>query len=241
MKNRTTITAGLSAVVLLFAASCGSDSTGEATSPSNTSSVSTMDTSAVQTTADAGTSTDAMTESSESESTESGGEETGGEESMVTSASPTTTVGNDSGELDADSVTWFETFCTGLKPLTDLSSMGTQNGSSSDPGSLDQVAKTIATAGTALTDTSGKLAGLPAPGFEGGADFATKSIAGLEKLGTTFTSAADKIAKGDQSGVQDLSGVMSGGELQDLAAIDATAATKAAIAKIPACKDLGMM
>lgn len=257
MNKKSIFIAAMGTAVALFTASCGSDDAA-GTSPSATSTVG------------APASTAEMTESSMAQTSAEGGdtssapmEETSSSMDTAMSSMPetssmtemssmpemssgaentaaTTTVGNDSGELDEASVAWFDTFCTGLKPLTDLSSMGADMGGTSGSPDMTKAGEQVSAAGTALSDTAGKLADLPAPGFEGGADFATKSVAGLKELGSVFTEAGKKIAAGDQSGLSDMAGQMNSDALTELGKIDATDATKAAIAKIPSCQSMGM-
>lgn len=153
---------------------------------------------------------------------------------------PTTTVGGDvSGGLDADSVAWFDAFCSGIGSTMNMDSMANQT--STDPADMQKaMAEALSTSGKAATDTAATLEGLPAPGFDGGADFATKSVAGLKELGQAFSTAAEKSAAGDQSALEEITKLSENGPMKDLAAIAASPEIKSAIAEIPSCKTLGM-
>ena len=101
--------------------------------------------------------------------------------STVGGSGATTTVGGDSTEFDAQTITWFDTMCTGIEPLAELQQ------SASSLTTTAQLSSAMSTIGTSMTETSSKLAALPAPTFEGGDTVAETVQTGLASFGQTFT------------------------------------------------------
>lgn len=133
-----------------------------------------------------------------------------------TTGGAATTVGGDVTEFDAQTTTWFDTFCTGMAPLQDLSNISTAT-------SNQQISDALSTAGTAFQDTAGKLSALPAPTFDGGDQLARTVQSGLESFGQTFvdfSSQAAQLKEGDTAALQqfetDLESEMSQSPIADL-------------------------
>lgn len=157
------------------------------------------------------------------------------------SAPPTTTVGDQTEGLDAQTKAWFTTFCEGTEPvLTGAKSLTDMGGSSDSAASEKKLVSLFETLGTTMTKTSAKLKNLPAPTFSGGAAFAGKVVTAYGSAGPQLTAAAKKIAA-DPSSLQSASGALTTelekavAPLQDLGSLKLTAATQAGIEKIPAC------
>lgn len=148
----------------------------------------------------------------------------------------TTTVGGDATEFDAQTVTWFDTMCTGMEPLADLQQ------SASSLTTTAQLGSAMSTIGTSMTETASKLAALPAPTFEGGDTVAQTVQTGLASFGQTFTDFSKRAAElkdGDTAALQqfqsDLAAEVSKSPIANL---DATADVQAAIKQIPSCRPL---
>ncbi|SDO90121.1 hypothetical protein SAMN04515671_2300 [Nakamurella panacisegetis] len=255
MKRTSWLAAILGAGLLL----AGCSSTG-GTATANTSSASSAAASsaaapssgaAPSSSAEAPSSAPASSAAASSGAPASGSAETSGSSSASeATTAPTTTVGDNSSSLDAQTSAWFSAFCTGFTPVVDLTS---------DPSSLASSATDLAKAqkalvdfysklGSAFTDTADKLKGLPAPTFNGGPEFASKVVIALTKAGPAFTTEAKKLAAIDvskdpsalSSALTGLSGSMTTAlqPLQDLSSLKLTPQTLAGFEAIPACAAL---
>lgn len=170
---------------------------------------------------------EAMTSEMTSEMSESGG--------------AATTVGGDVTELDAQSVTWFSTFCGGFGGLADLQA---QAPNLSSPQAAGQFFSTV---GQAMTETGQKLSSVPPPTFEGGDQLASTAQQVFDQLGPAFTEFGQKAATvdaNDQAALQqfgaDLQKTASG--LQDIQKIELSPDVKAAVEKqVPECAVLSQM
>jgi hypothetical protein len=228
MNTRSGILGGCAAVVLLVTAACGSSSSAAAGSTASSTPAAADSTSAMSSAA-AG-STSAMTSAAAGSAVASG-------------PTPTATVGESSDTLDAASTAWFTALCDGLTPLTaETAKMQTAGASGSDSDKVKALSPVLITIGGLYTATASALATLPAPGFTGGADYATKAVAAFKELGTTFTTAGTSAGTGDNSKVATLAKDASAGPAAiDLAGIAIAGQTKAAINLIPSCKTSGVM
>ncbi|GAA1996023.1 hypothetical protein GCM10009818_02330 [Nakamurella flavida] len=163
----------------------------------------------------------------------------GSESGSMSMAAPTatTTVGGDTTELDAQSSAWFDTTCSGLAPLTEI----TQSASSiSDPTQLGAVLTQL---GDAMTSTATQLGSTPPPTFEGGDALATQTTEALNKFGPALSALGAKaatISPTDQAGGQqfltELQSTFS--ELPGLLAFDVNPDLQQAIAAVPSCAAL---
>ncbi len=147
-------------------------------------------------------------------------------------------------QLDAQTTTWFETFCGGVSPIVQ-EAQGIN--SSGDPAAAQQAGVTLfQKMGAAFTDTSAKLAATPPPTFDGGADVAAKLAAGLSESGSTVSAFATKFAAinpSDTAAMQqataDLTTQLTEAfkPVQSLSELDPSIG--AAAQQIPACQALG--
>lgn len=176
--KRSLLVAVAACAVLVSA--CGSDSPG-AVAP---------------TTAPAATqeaTTGASTE--QADGTEASTEQAGTETS--TSDEATTGSSAEGAGLDADSKVWFQEFCGGMVKALEFGSPDTSG------MSKDEVIKTIVDSYRGIGDIAAKtrtrLAALPEPTFEGGAEMAATGIGRLKGLAEAYGAGADTIARGSFS------------------------------------------
>ena len=139
--------------------------------------------------------------------------------------------------LDADSVTWFETMCQGLAPLSDIQKEATAS------TTAGEAAAALAQAGTAMTDTADQLSQLPPPAVDGGDALATSVVAGLKDFGTTFSDFSVRAAalkEGDTAALQqfgtDLQTALSASS--PLGDAQPSAEVQAQVRKLPACQSV---
>lgn len=150
-----------------------------------------------------------------------------------------TTVGNTSGGLDVKSAAWFSTFCGGVAPFLDGAKSLTKLNSAKTT-KPQQVVDVLDAMGGSLTKTAASLKQLPAPEFNGGEAFASKTVQAFAAVGPQLTSAARKIEANPSSGqsaMTALGGALTkaAGPLTELNSLKLTAATQTAILKLPAC------
>lgn len=260
-------TAGSAAPAAVSQASTGSDSgstTGDSATDSSAPAAatdssgggSTADSSADGSATDssAGSATDSSVDSSASDSSASDSSATGGSgtgrsggPSSGSTAGPSVTRTLDAGgSLDQVTTHWFDTFCTASAPLADVAT-AMKGGASSDPAKMMKTLGDIYTKmGGAFTDGAAKLKNAPPPTFDGGADFAKKTVEAYTELGPKLKDAGQKLSAADPKDpkamkvIQDLGTTMQSGlgPLQDLQKMKLSPATTAAIQKIPSCKKI---
>lgn len=196
-----------------------------------------------------GSATDSSVDSSASDSSATGGSGTGrsGGPSSGSTAGPSVTRTLDAGgSLDQVTTHWFDTFCTASAPLADVAT-AMKGGASSDPAKMMKTLGDIYTKmGGAFTDGAAKLKNAPPPTFDGGADFAKKTVEAYTELGPKLKDAGQKLSAADPKDpkamkvIQDLGTTMQSGlgPLQDLQKMKLSPATTAAIQKIPSCKKI---
>lgn len=159
--------------------------------------------------------------------------------SVTTSGAAASSAGSASGAavstLDAASVTWFETMCQGLAPLSDIQQEATAS------TTAGEAAGALAQAGSAMTDTATALAELPPPNVEGGAALATSVVAGLKDFGMTFSDfsvQAAALKEGDTAALQqfatDLQTALAASS--PLGDAQPSAEVQAQVRTLPACK-----
>ncbi|TKV60890.1 hypothetical protein FDO65_04300 [Nakamurella flava] len=144
-------------------------------------------------------------------------------------------------ELDAQSVTWFQTFCGGFSGLADLE---TKAQSISTPA---QAGELLGTLGQAFTETGQKLQSVPPPTFEGGDQLAATSQEVFNKVGPAFTEFGQQAAtidQNDQAALQkfgtDFQQQLS--SLKDVQNIQLSDSVKAAAEKqVPECATLAKL
>ena len=146
------------------------------------------------------------------------------------------TIGGDTTELDAQTATWFDTFCTGMGPLGEL-----QSGASSI-SSVQQLSEQMTSIGTALTDTGAKLAALPPPTFEGGDQVAQQLQANMQQGGPVFTEYGQKALQLDPNdqaaGNQFLADFQTATAGLGIANFEPTPEVRQAVRAVPACQTL---
>lgn len=265
-------TAGSAAPAAVSQASTGSDSgstTGDSATDSSAPAAatdssgggSTADSSADGSATDSsvGSATDSPVDSSASDSSATGGSATessatggsgtrrsGGPSSGSTAGPSVTRTLDAGGSLDQVTTHWFDTFCTASAPLADVAT-AMKGGASSDPAKMMKTLGDIYTKmGGAFTDGAAKLKNAPPPTFDGGADFAKKTVEAYTELGPKLKDAGQKLSAADPKDpkamkvIQDLGTTMQSGlgPLQDLQKMKLSPATTAAIQKIPSCKKI---
>jgi len=138
--------------------------------------------------------------------------------------------------LDAQTATWFDTFCTGMGPLGEL-----QSGASSI-SSVQQLSEQMTSIGTALTDTGAKLAVLPPPTFEGGDQVAQQLQANMQQGGPVFTEYGQKALQLDPNdqaaGNQFLADFQTATAGLGIANFEPTPEVRQAVRAVPACQTL---
>jgi hypothetical protein len=101
---------------------------------------------------------------------------------------------SESVTLDARTITWFETLCTGLAPVKDAGTSIT-GGASSDPkAQLDASVGAFNSIGDALSATASSLKGLPAPTFDQGDQIASTMVTVLTRAGPEVKESAQKLS-----------------------------------------------
>jgi hypothetical protein len=148
----------------------------------------------------------------------------------------TTTVGGDTTSLDAQSTTWFDTFCTGVSPLTDLQDGTTQI------ITVQDLSTALTNLGTAFQNTGNQLSALPPPTFEGADTVAQQLESGLISGGQTFLDYGRRALTIDpndtaaqQQFVQDFQAAASQSAVSTFKPTDEV---KQAVLQIPSCKTL---
>ncbi len=244
MKRTSSLVAALTGAALLIA-SCSSTS-GTATPGSSTSSSAAAAPSSVSSAASSASSSVASSEESTSApapSESSGPVSSQSADSSVSESVPDTTVGNESGGLDAQSAAWFTAFCGGLAPvLTASGSLQTLGSSAgSDPtAAIKKLVALFAALGTSMTKTAATLKTLPPPTFEGGDAFATKVVTAFGSAGPAITDEAKKIAADPSTLTSSMGGLTDSmtkavAPLEELGSLKLTPATQNAIENLPAC------
>ena len=157
--------------------------------------------------------------------------------SSAAASSAASGAGGTAAALDADSVTWFETMCQGLAPLSDIQKEATAS------TTAGEAAAALAQAGTAMTDTADQLSQLPPPAVDGGDALATSVVAGLKDFGTTFSDFSVRAAalkEGDTAALQqfgtDLQTALSASS--PLGDAQPSAEVQAQVRKLPACQSV---
>lgn len=210
--KRASIVAGIVAAAVLLAACSSSSDTASSTTAAATSAVSSSPISSPAASSSlSGTSTSAPSSSA-------------------------ITIGGDTTELDAQTATWFDTFCTGMGPLGEL-----QSGASSI-SSVQQLSEQMTSIGTALTDTGAKLAALPPPTFEGGDQVAQQLQANMQQGGPVFTEYGQKALQLDPNdqaaGNQFLADFQTATAGLGIANFEPTPEVRQAVRAVPACQTL---
>ncbi|AZI59258.1 hypothetical protein EH165_15045 [Nakamurella antarctica] len=228
---RISAVASLAALTLLTTA-CGTEEAGKAVAASSSSSA------PVATATSAEPTSTSASSSSASSSTASSSTASSSTASPTTSSSSATldpSAGD--GTLDAPTAQWFDTFCSGILPLSTLQdSLG---GITGDAAGIAKVATAIGDAGTALTTTAAALSALPPPTIPGGEELASKVVPTFTQLGTTFTTIGTQLATGDMEGLSGLSAsMMADNPMSDLSGFKISPETTAAIGKIPSCSTI---
>lgn len=231
---RHTMVAAVIAVAALTLGACGSSTSGTPTAQETSS----VESSASDTTAAADVTSATATE----------------EEST---AADTATVGD--GTLDPQTAQWFTAACTGLQPLGDMlatvlgvsmaAAMATGEPAAGSPSPQDlqkQLADSLTSAGTAMTDAQSQLASTPPPAFDKGEEMAqvfgsylTTMGAKLSEVGESVASAPVTDAESLQAAlaqIESLGSDVNTEEADLLGQYDLDPATQAAIEELPACK-----
>lgn len=219
--KRASIVAGIVAATVLLAACSSSSDTAGSTTAAATSAASSSPISSPTASSSAASSTAAASSLSASTSAPS---------------SSAITIGGDTTELDAQTATWFDTFCTGMGPLGEL-----QSGASTIT-SVQQLSEQMTSIGTALTDTGAKLAALPPPTFEGGDQVAQQLQANMQQGGPVFTDYGQKALQLDPNdqaaGNQFLADFQAATADLGIANFEPTPAVRQAVRAVPACQTL---
>lgn len=217
VKRPTTALAVVLAAGLMLAG-CSSGSTDTASSTSSVAS------SASSSAASAETTTSATSSSSSSaEPMDSAG----------ATAAPTLTAGDGSGELDAQTTTWFSTFCTGLAGVADLQTIS----------SAQQASQVLQRVGTDMTNTASQLAALAPPTFSGGDGLAASAVNSFNQIGPAFVSfgqRAGTIGENDEAATQQFAADFQAqlAPLASLTKIQLDPATQQAVSAIPECNQV---
>ena len=210
--KRASIVAGIvAATVLLAACSSSSDTAGSSTAAATSAASSSPTSSTAAASSLSATSTSAPSSSA-------------------------ITIGGDTTELDEQTATWFDTFCTGMAPLGEL-----QSGASTIT-SVQQLSEQMTSIGTALTDTGAKLAALPPPTFEGGDQVAQQLQANMQQGGPVFTDYGQKALQLDPNdqaaGNQFLADFQAATADLGIANFEPTPAVRQAVRAVPECQTL---
>ena len=215
--KRASIVAGIVAAAVLLAACSSSSDTASSTPAAATSAVSSSPISSTAASSSAASSTAAAS-------------------SLSATSTSAITIGGDTTELDAQTATWFDTFCTGMGPLGEL-----QSGASSI-SSVQQLSEQMTSIGTALTDTGAKLAALPPPTFEGGDQVAQQLQANMQQGGPVFTEYGQKALQLDPNdqaaGNQFLADFQTATAGLGIANFEPTPEVRQAVRAVPACQTL---
>ena len=220
--KRASMVAGIVAAAVLLAACSSSSDTASSTTAAATSAVSSSPISSTAASSSAASSTAAASSLSAT--------------STSAPSSSAITIGGDTTELDAQTATWFDTFCTGMGPLGEL-----QSGASSI-SSVQQLSEQMTSIGTALTDTGAKLAVLPPPTFEGGDQVAQQLQANMQQGGPVFTEYGQKALQLDPNdqaaGNQFLADFQTATAGLGIANFEPTPEVRQAVRAVPACQTL---
>jgi len=215
--KRASMVAGIVAAAVLLAACSSSSDTASSTTAAATSAVSPSPISSTAASSSAASSTAAAS-------------------SLSATSTSAITIGGDTTELDAQTATWFDTFCTGMGPLGEL-----QSGASSI-SSVQQLSEQMTSIGTALTDTGAKLAALPPPTFEGGDQVAQQLQANMQQGGPVFTEYGQKALQLDPNdqaaGNQFLADFQTATAGLGIANFEPTPEVRQAVRAVPACQTL---
>ena len=196
----------------------------------------------------------ASSDTASSEATTSSDDSSSGTASSASSTSsssklPTTTVGNNSAGLDAQSAAWLSAFCTGFTPIVGQTKTTATSLASSDPTKIKAgLVKLYGSFGSIFNDTAAKLKPLDPPSFSGGSAFATKLITALEKSAPIFLADAKRVsaidAKTNSAAIVKEASALpkalqeAAAPLDELDALKLTPQTEAAFEKLPACAKL---
>ena len=215
--KRASMVAGIVAAAVLLAACSSSSDTASSTTAAATSAVSSSPISSTAASSSAASSTAAAS-------------------SLSATSTSAITIGGDTTELDPQTATWFDTFCTGMGPLGEL-----QSGASSI-SSVQQLSEQMTSIGTALTDTGAKLAVLPPPTFEGGDQVAQQLQANMQQGGPVFTEYGQKALQLDPNdqaaGNQFLADFQTATAGLGIANFEPTPEVRQAVRAVPACQTL---
>ncbi len=153
--------------------------------------------------------------------------------SATATAAPTLTAGDGSGELDAQTTTWFSTFCTGLAGVADLRTIS----------SAQQASQVLQRVGTDMTTTASQLAALAPPTFTGGDGLAESAINSFNQIGPAFVSfgqRAGTIEDNDEAATQQFAADFQAqlAPLASLTKIQLDPATQQAVSAIPECNQV---
>lgn len=227
----------------LLVAGCSSNESGSATSSS-----------AVTSNA---ASSSAESSGASSSANGSAGPETTADQGTTTDGSAVAPDGaGTSPDLDAPTVAWFDTFCTGLAPLATLdlsdqvNSGPTDAPDPADPDNAIQketLVSALTAAGAAFVQTSQALAAQEPPTFDGGAEFATAAATGLGTAGGQISAAVttfDAVPAGATDEYWTAKGALRTQALAALAPLQTLAEPPAevqgGVSQIQSCQTLGL-
>ncbi|SDO20919.1 hypothetical protein SAMN04515671_0150 [Nakamurella panacisegetis] len=230
--------AGCAALVLLATAACGSSST--AASSSSAASSAPASSAAVSAPASAAMSSDSAP-ASDVPSSAPAGTDAASSDGAVSSDAPQSSAADSASagaDLDAASATWFTALCTGQAKSATVSPKikAATAGSMSDADKAKAASPFLTEGGQDFMDLASTLTSLPAPGFTGGADYATKQIGSLKEKGEVFLAAGKSTASGDTSKLISLAADQAAGpNTIALNSVQLPAGVGAAAKALPAC------
>lgn len=171
-------------------------------------------------------------------------------------SSGTPTGGDPAPELDAPTVSWFDTFCAGLAPLgtldlsEEVNSGPTDAPDPADPDNSNQkqtLVSNVSAAAAAFSQTSQALAAQEPPTFDGGAEFATAAVSGLGAAGEQISAAVttfDAVPAGATDEYWAAKNALRTAALGALAPLQTLAEPPAdvqgGVRQIPSCQALGL-
>ncbi len=159
-------------------------------------------------------------------------------------------------ELDAPTVSWFDTFCAGLAPLGTLDlSEAVNSGPTDAPDPADPdnsiqkqtLVSSVSAAAAAFSQTSQALAAQEPPTFDGGAEFATAAVSGLGAAGQQISAAVTTFdavpagATGEYWAAKNALRTAALGALAPLQTLaEPPADVQGGVRQIPSCQALGL-
>jgi hypothetical protein len=166
------------------------------------------------------------------------------------------TGGDPAPDLDAPTVSWFDTFCAGLAPLgtldlsEEVNSGPTDAPDPADPDNSIQkqtLVSSVSAAAAAFSQTSQALAAQEPPTFDGGAEFATAAVSGLGAAGEQISAAVttfDTVPAGATDEYWAAKNALRTAALSALAPLqtltEPPADVQGGVRQIPSCQALGL-